>query len=43
MIDGAAEGGTFPTQPHSFIIKYEMGNTAKSDSVDEVLNCFSKS
>lgn len=27
MIVELPKGGTFPTQPHSFIIKYKMGNT----------------
>ena len=27
MIVDLPKGGTFPTQPHSFIIKYKMGNT----------------
>lgn len=27
MIVELLKGGTFPTQPHSFIIKYKMGNT----------------
>lgn len=27
MIADLPKGGTFPTQPHSFIIKYKMGNT----------------
>lgn len=27
MIVEQPKGGTFPTQPHSFIIKYKMGNT----------------
>lgn len=27
MIVGLPSGGTFPTQPHSYIIRYKMGNT----------------